>query len=233
MPKAGPEPQSASAEFLPYQYATTPWPPSSVPFDTASRRSNAFTTAPAGSTSILRRPPVMSFTFLAKSRAYSWKMSFVGQVDWKRRLIGTWATSIVGAAATTRTGGTDCRLLEERAPRGANGINLLVHDGLLLHGGSSGGRGEGERTRVEPAQIQRLDGGGGLDVGCPRVGARGTAIADTFAARCVERRVARANPGRRRYPRPSGLWPSWWQPGRGPGMMPRLIRGALAPGGTP
>ncbi len=101
MPQAGPEPQSASAEFLPYQYATTPWPPSSVPFDTASRRSNAFTTAPAGSTSILRRPPVMSFTFFAKSRAYSWKMSFVGQVDWKRRLIGAWATWIVGAAATT------------------------------------------------------------------------------------------------------------------------------------
>ena len=41
---------------------------------------NACTTAPAGSTSILRSPPVMSLTFLAKSSAYSWKMSFVGQV---------------------------------------------------------------------------------------------------------------------------------------------------------
>jgi hypothetical protein len=85
---------------LPYQYATTPWPPSRVPFATASSRSNAFTTAPAGSTSILRRPPLISFTFLAKSRAYSWKMSFVGHVDWKRRLIGACATWIVGATAT-------------------------------------------------------------------------------------------------------------------------------------
>jgi hypothetical protein len=28
----------------------------------------------------------MSFTFLAKSLAYSWKMSLAGQVLWKRRL---------------------------------------------------------------------------------------------------------------------------------------------------
>src|SRR5512138_1006238 len=100
MPNDGPEPHNASAVFLPYQYASTPWPPSRVPFATASRRSNAFTTAPAGSTSILRRPPVMSFTFLAKSRAYSWKMSFVGHVLCQRIVIGACATWIVGAAAT-------------------------------------------------------------------------------------------------------------------------------------
>ncbi len=51
-----------------------------VPLLTASIRSNALTTAPAGSTSILSSPPDMSLTFLAKSPANSWKMSLVGQV---------------------------------------------------------------------------------------------------------------------------------------------------------
>ena len=39
----------------------------------------------------------MSFTFLAKSLAYSWKMSFDGQVDWKRRLV-VCARLTIGAA---------------------------------------------------------------------------------------------------------------------------------------
>ena len=42
------------------------------------------TTDPEGSTSIFSRPPAMSLTFLAKSLAYSWKMSLAGQVLWKR-----------------------------------------------------------------------------------------------------------------------------------------------------
>src|SRR3954467_12131150 len=100
IPHAAPEPQRAMAEFLPYQYASTPWPPSSVPFETASMRPKAGTTAFEGSTSILSSPPAMSFTFLAKSSAYSWKMSFVGQVDWKRRLIGPlWPLEIIGNAS--------------------------------------------------------------------------------------------------------------------------------------
>src|SRR5690606_12667132 len=65
MPNDGPEPHSATAVFLPYQYATPPWPPSSVPADTASSRSNALTTAPAGSTSILSWPSAMSLTLRA------------------------------------------------------------------------------------------------------------------------------------------------------------------------
>src|SRR5262245_23730869 len=40
----------------------------------------------------------MSFTFLAKSRAYSWKMSFDGQVLCQRMLTGPWALTTVGAA---------------------------------------------------------------------------------------------------------------------------------------
>jgi hypothetical protein len=59
------------------------------------------TTAPAGSTSILRRPPDMSFTFLVKSTAYSWKMSFAGQVDCQRMVIGDCATEIIGKPAAT------------------------------------------------------------------------------------------------------------------------------------
>src|SRR5215510_3298706 len=74
----------------------TPWPPSRVPLVTASSRPNAGTTAPAGSTSILRSPPVMSFTFLAKSSAYSWKMSFAGHVLCQRMLIGPCALTTAG-----------------------------------------------------------------------------------------------------------------------------------------
>src|SRR5262245_47670600 len=51
-------------------------------------RSNALTTLPAGSTSMLSRPPDICVTFLPKSAANSWKMSLVGQVLWKRRLMG-------------------------------------------------------------------------------------------------------------------------------------------------
>src|SRR5215813_7684029 len=40
----------------------------------------------------------MSLTFLAKSSAYSWKMSFDGHVLWKRKLVGPWALTTAGAA---------------------------------------------------------------------------------------------------------------------------------------
>jgi hypothetical protein len=63
---------------------------------TASSRPKAGTTAPAGSTSMRRSPPVMSFTFFAKSFAYSWKMSFAGQVLCQRMLIGPCALTIIG-----------------------------------------------------------------------------------------------------------------------------------------
>jgi hypothetical protein len=38
----------------------------------------------------------MALTLLAKSTAYSWKMSFAGQVLWKRRLTGAAAFAIEG-----------------------------------------------------------------------------------------------------------------------------------------
>jgi hypothetical protein len=40
----------------------------------------------------------MSLTFLAKSCAYSWKISFAGQVDWKRKLT-VCARETAGAAS--------------------------------------------------------------------------------------------------------------------------------------
>src|SRR5262249_44703358 len=39
----------------------------------------------------------MSLTFLAKSSAYSWKISFDGHVLWKRKLIGPCALTTFGA----------------------------------------------------------------------------------------------------------------------------------------
>lgn len=67
--------------------------------ETASSRPKAGTTAPAGSTSIFSSPPVMSLTFSAKSSAYSWKMSLLGQVLWKRICFGVCALAIIGAAS--------------------------------------------------------------------------------------------------------------------------------------
>src|SRR5687767_9158181 len=44
-----------------------------------------------------RSPPVMSFTFLAKSSAYSWKMSFAGHVLCQRMLCAPVDETTVGA----------------------------------------------------------------------------------------------------------------------------------------
>src|SRR6476620_721101 len=91
-----------------------PWPPSSVPFDTASNRPNAGTTEPAGSTSIFSSPPVMSLIFLAKSSAISWKMSFEGQVLWNRKLVVVWAVDTIGAAIAVAAPTVVAALLRKR-----------------------------------------------------------------------------------------------------------------------
>jgi len=41
----------------------------------------------------------MSLTFFAKSRAYSWKMSFCGQVDCQRIVMGPCALATIGNAS--------------------------------------------------------------------------------------------------------------------------------------
>src|SRR5690606_7850013 len=69
----------------------------SVPADTASSRLNAGTTAPAGRISMRSWPSAMSLTFLAKSTANSWKMSFDGQVLCMRSVMGPdWAREMAG-----------------------------------------------------------------------------------------------------------------------------------------
>jgi hypothetical protein len=91
---------------------------------TASRSWNAGTTAPEGSTSIFRRLPAMSLTFLAKSCAYSWKMSLVGQVLWKR-IVAVWARLMDGAAsAPVATAAVEAALRNLRR-RGALSARLM------------------------------------------------------------------------------------------------------------
>src|SRR5262245_8804030 len=105
----------------------TPWPPSRVPCDTASSRPNAGTTAPAGSTSILRSPPVISLIFFAKSSAYSWKMSLEGQVLCQRRLTGPCALTTLGAATTAAVARTALlRNLRREVLPGARVFALLI-----------------------------------------------------------------------------------------------------------
>src|SRR5690554_3359214 len=45
---------------------------------------------------MLSSPPVMSLTFWAKSSAYSWNISTVGHVLWKRKVVGPCALAIMG-----------------------------------------------------------------------------------------------------------------------------------------
>src|SRR6185503_14966921 len=74
-------------------------------------------------------PPVMSFTFFAKSRAYSWKMSFAGQVLCQRMLIGPWALTIVGkpsVAAPAVAAAAPARNLRREAVSGFLDCSLLI-----------------------------------------------------------------------------------------------------------
>src|SRR5512132_2424677 len=69
----------------------------------------------------------MSLTFLAKSSAYSWKMSFCGQVDCQRMVIGPCARTIVGkprAAAPVAVAATAAPL---RNLRRASFMEHLLH----------------------------------------------------------------------------------------------------------
>src|SRR5689334_22370536 len=70
-----------------------------TPLLTASSTCSAGTTAPAGSISILSRPPVRSEAFLHQSIANSWYRNFAGQVLWNLRVIvAACALAIIGAA---------------------------------------------------------------------------------------------------------------------------------------
>src|SRR5262245_431629 len=74
-------------------------------------------------------PPVMSLTFFAKSSAYSWKMSFCGQVLCQRIEIGPWALATIGkpsAAAPVAARVAPCRNLRR-------GVSVAIGDWLMKY----------------------------------------------------------------------------------------------------
>jgi len=72
----------------------------------------------------------MSFTFLAKSVAYSWKMSLAGQVLWKRRLT-VCALDTMGAAMAPAATVPVAAFFKKRR-RWAVGLADSVMGGLLV-----------------------------------------------------------------------------------------------------
>src|SRR2546423_13117980 len=71
----------------------------------------------------------MSFTFLAKSVAYSWKWSFAGQVLCQRIEIGPWALTIVGkpsVAAPAVAAAAPARNLRREAVSNFLDCSLLI-----------------------------------------------------------------------------------------------------------
>ena len=91
----------------------------------------------------------MSFTFLAKSRAYSWKMSFEGQVDCQRIVIGPWALAIIGNARAEAPAAPARNLRREMGVAGfATGFLSVM--GVLLGVGCSAFLGKLLVGRVGP-----------------------------------------------------------------------------------
>src|SRR5262249_62050542 len=71
----------------------------------------------------------MSLTFLAKSLAYSWKMSFCGQVLCQRIEIGPWALTTIGKPRAAAPVAAAAALLRNRR-RGVSGracASLMSH----------------------------------------------------------------------------------------------------------
>src|SRR2546427_453315 len=95
----------------------------------------------------------MSLTFLAKSSAYSWKMSFCGQVLCQRIVIGPWALATMGKASVAAPAAA-APLRNVR--RGASGVVCwLLMRRLLSHCGNemrNPGR-EYEAPRAPPGRI--------------------------------------------------------------------------------
>jgi ATP-dependent helicase HrpA len=72
----------------------------------------------------------MSFTFLAKSLAYSWKMSFAGQVLWKRREV-VWARETAGAATAPAVPAATAACRRKRR-RGGSLVSLMGAVSVLM-----------------------------------------------------------------------------------------------------
>src|SRR2546426_4744904 len=75
----------------------------------------------------------MSLTFFAKSRAYSWKMSFEGQVLCQRIEIGPWALTIVGkpsVAAPAVAAAAPAKNVRRETARGLLICSLLIESSI-------------------------------------------------------------------------------------------------------
>src|SRR5262249_9283066 len=129
--RRAPDPTGASAVVWRWCNRGPPRPPSGVPCEPAPSRPKAGTTAPAGSTSILRSPPVMSFTFFAKSSAYSWKMSFCGHVDCHRIVIGPCAFRTAGTPNVAAPAATAAPVRNVRRDPSMRSTSVLV--GVEVH----------------------------------------------------------------------------------------------------
>src|SRR2546428_11338959 len=66
----------------------------------------------------------MSFTFLAKSSAYSWKMSFCGHVDCQRIVMGPWARTTEGKPRATAPTAAPVRKVRRDVSGGACGSGM-------------------------------------------------------------------------------------------------------------
>src|SRR5918994_377085 len=80
----------------------------------ASRISNGGTTAPPGSASILRLPPVSLSTRSAKNLRASCVVDDGGTADWILRTRGCWARAVPANAKAAQAAETRATLLSER-----------------------------------------------------------------------------------------------------------------------
>src|SRR5437867_13151713 len=71
----------------------------------------------------------MSLTFLAKSSAYSWKMSFCGHVLCQRIEIGPWALATIGKPSVAAP--VAARAAPRRKVR--RGVSVTVCESLMEH----------------------------------------------------------------------------------------------------
>src|SRR5919108_2361093 len=115
MPKipAGVLAKSVAATFLPYHQYEMPQAPSITFLCVPSRISNGGTTAPPGSASILRLPPVSLSTRSAKNFRASCVVDDGGAADCILRTRGCWASAVPANAKVAQAAETRATLLSE------------------------------------------------------------------------------------------------------------------------
>src|SRR5262245_954968 len=113
MPKipAGVLAKSVAVTFLPYHQYEMPQAPSITFLCEPSRISNGGTTAPPGSASILRFPPVSLSTRSAKNLRASCVVDDGGTADCTLRVRGCWASAVPANASVAEAAETRATLL--------------------------------------------------------------------------------------------------------------------------